>query len=73
MLLYVDYVYYATRVINVGCLLCGSLEDVGKMTSGKQASKLLGAIGLLAGFSCAVPVQKGPLYACAHLFYSHGW
>lgn len=69
-LLYVDYVYYATRVINAVCLLHASLEDVGKILSGKRAFNLIGVSGLLAGFSCAVPVQKGPLYACAHLFYS---
>lgn len=72
-LLYVDYVYYATRVINAACLLHASLDDVGKMISGKPAFNLRGVSGLLAGFSCAVPVQKGLLYACASLFYSHDW
>lgn len=66
MLLYVYFVYYATRVINAACLLRGSLEDVGKMPSGKSASKLLSVIDLLAGVSSAVPVRKG---LCMHVSF----
>lgn len=75
MLLCAKRRHYATRVINEPVTNSGSLQDVGKVPSGKPAPKLLGVTGFLAEFSFVVPVQNRPLcilHICSALIDGRG-